>query len=50
MGGELESTGRGLGSTWVIATEYEVLDDCAEEAHSEEGVDDVDQHLVDNWW
>ena len=49
-GGRLGSMGGGLRSTQVTATENEVLDNCAEEAHSEEGVDNVDQDLVDNWW
>ena len=50
MSGQLRSMDEGLGSTQVTATEIEVLDNCAKKARSEESIDDVDQHLVDNWW
>ena len=49
-GGQFGSSGGGLRSTLVTATKDEVLDKHAKEAYSEEGVDDVDQDLVDNWW
>ena len=42
MGGE-------LGSTRLAATEDEVSDKCAEEACSNQGIYDIDQHLVDDW-
>ena len=48
-GRQLGSTGGGLGSTQPAATEDEVSNKCAEEAHFNQGVYDIDQHLVDNW-
>ena len=49
-GGRLGSMDGELGSTQVTATEDEILDNYAKEAHSEEGVDDVDQCLINDWW
>ena len=49
VGGRLGGLGGGLGSTWPAATKDEITDKRAEEAHSNQGVDDVDQHLVNNW-
>ena len=46
----LSSTGGRLGSTQVAATEDKVSDERAEETHSKESINDVDQHLVDDWW
>ena len=44
----LSSRVGGLGSTQPAAT-TEVMDSRAEEAHSNQGVNDIDQHLVDDW-
>ena len=45
----LSSRVGGLGSTRPAATEDEITDKRAEKARSDEGVYDVDQHLVNDW-
>ena len=49
MGGQLGGSGGGLGNTWPAAAEDEKSDKCAKEARFNQGVYDIDQHLVDNW-
>ena len=49
-GGQLGSRGGGLRSTQPAATKEEELDKRAKEAHSNQGVYNVDQHLVNDWW
>ena len=48
-GGRLGSTGGELRSTRPAATEDEVSDKCAKKQHSNQGVYNIDQHLVDDW-
>ena len=49
-GGRLGSRGGGLGSTRPVATKEEESDKHAKEARSNQGVYNVDQHLVNDWW